>query len=1292
MPHRDDDWPALEDAIKRFVSAWRQGPRPAINNYLPADGELRYPLLIELVHTDLELRLKAGEAARVEEYLACYPELAGDTPAAVELIVAERELRRRGEPDLTLDDYLQRFPQYSRALSEQPAPTVAGKDPPRHQTNPHQETPADVPGYEILGPLGRGGMGLVYKARQQSVDRLVALKFLPAECCQDPEWLRRFRREAMTASALNHPHICTIYAAGECAGRPFHSMELIEGRTLEALVGQRLAVKELSRLLEQAARALGAAHAAGVVHRDIKPANLMVRDDGIVKVLDFGLARRLPIVGASGRASDSQQSDPGTLVGTLLYMAPEQARAELVGAASDIFSLGLVLYELATGRHPFQRDSEVGILHAIITETPLLPSRLNLEVAGPLEALLLRMLAKDSGLRPTAVEVDAALTELTRPSAGRAASPPPRSTRRPTVGRDQELALLRAGFASAAAGSGRVLCVIGEPGIGKTTLVEEFLADLAAGVPTCRIARGRCSERLAGAEAYLPVLEVLDGLSRGEAGESSAQALRLVAPAWYAQIVPHPAGSPTNQPTAPPSFQERLKRELLALLEEVSRQGPLVVFLDDVHWAGASTLDLLAYLGSRCAASRLLLVLTYRPTEMLLAQHPFVSAQLELQRHGVCREIPLGFLGRWEVENYLTLAFPGHRFPTAIVDLIHAKTEGNPLFLVDLLRYLRDREVIAEQPQGWALAKTLPDFQRELPESVRSLIQKKIAQPGEEDRRLLSAASIQGSEFDAVVVARVLGREAAEVEERLEMLDRVHGLVRLRREHEFHDGTLTLRYQFVHTLYQNALYAALQPTQKATWSATAAQTLLALHGEHGAAVAGELALLFEAARAWSRAVHYFLHAAENAVRVSAHQEAIVLARRGLELLQKLPDTPERATQELRLQMMRTASLQVVQGYSSSETGQACNRARVLCEQLGDNARLLPVLWCLLLFHQTRGELQTTLALAEQCLRLAQSSQDPALLVEAHVQLGSTLAYLADYSLVLEHCKQVRVLYDPEQHAAHAFLYGNNPLVVGRCFTAWALWGLGYPDQSRAAVEGAFTLARELAHPMSLANALILAAFLHLFYRDGPGAQELSEALIALAEEHGMAPYLAVGSIWRGWALADGGSWAEGAEQLRQGAALLLASGAKVFRTVILAALAEALAHQGQVEEGLASLAEALAVVQGGGERYWESGLQRLRGEILLRQAEAEPAVQAEAEACFRQAVTLAQQQKAKSCELRAVMSLSRLYQGQGRGEEARPLLAQTYGWFTEGFAIPDLRDAKALLEAVSDRNWGEAQS
>jgi predicted ATPase len=1277
---------ALRDAVQRFENAWRQGPRPQIDDFLPSDLALRFRVLIELVHVDLELRLKAGETARVEDYLARYPELAGARAVLLELIAAEHDLRRRREPGLALDEFQQRFPQYRAELAEEIAQrTIAGEEMPRYTANPRAGAVPEVAGFEILGLLGRGGMGVVYKARQHSLERLVALKFLPEGCARDPTWLARFRREALTASALNHPHICTIYDTGESAGRPFLSMELVEGRTLEALVGQRLPVQELARLLGQVARALAAAHAAGVVHRDIKPANLMVRDDGIVKVLDFGLARRVPESEASSSQSSGTGTDPGTRVGTVLYMSPEQARAEPVDAATDIFSLGLVLYELATGQHPFQANSEVGVLHALVAQQPVPPSRLIREVPASLEALILHMLTKDTRLRPTAVEVEAALTSLTVKVPGEPGSHRAGPGNRPTVGRQQEGAALRTGFAEAAAGCGLLLCVTGEPGLGKTTLVESFLEELVASGQTWNLARGRCSERLAGAEAYLPFLEALDSLLQGEGGASAAQALKLLAPTWYVQLAPLAADDPSLSRVlaeAKEASQERRKRELAVFLHELSRQRPLVVFLDDVHWADPSSVDLLAYLGSRCREWRLLLILTYRPSDLLRTEHPFGPVKLELQGRGICREIALPFLSRDDLIHYLSLAFAGHRFPEELADVLHARTEGNPLFMVDLLRYLRDRGVIVEDHGRWALVRALPDLQRELPESVRSMIQRKVDQVSTADRHLLMAASVQGPEFDSAVVARVLGREAADVEERLEVLERVHALVRLAGERAFPDGTLTVRYGFVHGLYQNALYAALQPTRKAAWSAAAARTLLNHYGEKSAEIAAELALLFEAARDHERATDHYLLAAKTAARVFAHHEAVALVRRGLASLQTLPDTPARAGRELALQATLGIQLQVVHGYAAPEAGLSYARARLLCEQLQEEPLLFLVLWGLWMFHEVRSDLGKSLELAQQLFALGQRAQDPALLIQARMALMVTSFSLGDPAATREHAEQGLALYDPRRHSGHTLLYGQDPKAACLAFAAVALWMLGYPDQARQRGHEAVALGREIGHPTSHTLSLYFDTMVRQYGRDAPAVQEGAEATTAIATEHGLSLWLANGLVMRGWALAEQGASVDGIALLRQGITDWAATGAETHRTYFLGLLAEALGRGGQIEEGLEVLAEALALTHSTGTVFHEAELHRLQGEFLLQQ-EASEVASREAETCFRRALSIARQQQAKSLELRAALSLFRLYQPANRQAEARQILAECYHWFTEGFATPDLREAKALLEPHS---------
>jgi predicted ATPase len=1272
---------ALKEAVRRFEEGWRQGPRPGIDAYLPTEDRIRSRVLLELVHIELELRLKAGEAARVEEYLARYPELAGDRAVTLELIAAEYELRRRRESGLALDEYLQRFPRYRVELMEQTERPTVARDTPQ---SPGADAPPEVAGYSVLGLLGRGGMGVVYKARQLSLDRPVALKFLPAEWARDPVWLARFRREALTASALNHPNICTIYDTGESAGRPFLSMELVEGRTLDVLLARRPAVEELAGLLGQAARALAAAHAAGVVHRDIKPTNLMVRGDGVVKVLDFGLARRLGPGGAPSLEPAGRDTDPGTRVGTPLYMSPEQARAEPVSPAGDIFALGLVLYELATGKHPFLAGSELGILHAIAAQPPLPPARLNPEVPAALDALVLQMLAKDPRLRPTATEVEAVLAGLTENRAPPPEHLRPGPERPPTVGRQEERAALRAGFESAAAGRGLLVCVTGEPGLGKTTLVEDFLNELAAGGRLCSVARGRCSERLAGAEAYLPILEALDSLLQGDGG-AAAQVLRLLAPTWYVQLAPLAAGDPSLagvRAEAEGASQERRKRELGVFLDQVSRQRPLVLFLDDIHWADPSTVDLLAYLGGNSAGQRLLLVLAYRASDLLRSQHSFGPVKMDLQGRGVCREIALPYLSRDDIDRYLALAFVGHQFPEEFTGFLHARTEGNPLFMVDLLRYLRDRGSIVQDRGAWALARAATDLQRELPESIRGMIERKVDQLSTSDRHLLMAASVQGPEFDAVVVARVLGREAADVEERLEVLECVHALVRRLREQAFPDGTRTRRYGFVHVLYQNALYAALQPTRKAAWSAAAARALLDHYGEKSAGLAAELAVLFEAARAPERATDHYLTAAENAARLFAHQEAVALARRGLALLQTLPDTPARARRELPLQMTLGMQLQVTQGYAAPEAERTYARVRELCEQMPEAPPLFPMLWGLWLFYKVRSELGKARELAERLLSLAQGAQDPAQLLQARQALAVTSLCLGDPAATREHMEQGVALYDRKRHQGHTFLYGQDPGVACRSFGAVALWLLGYPDQAVRYSGDAFALAGELGQPSTMALALHFASMLRQYRREVQVVREGAEATTAVATEHGLSFWRACGQAMRGWALAGQGAGAGGIAQLHQALTALKAAGSETYRTYFLALLAEALGKEGQIEEGLGVLAEALAQMHATGEGFHGAEIHRLQGEFSLRR-EAVEVTGREAEACFREALTVARRQQAKSLELRAVMSLTRLYQKQGRQGEARPVLAEIYGWFTEGFDTPDLQEAKALLEQLS---------
>jgi predicted ATPase len=560
-----------------------------------------------------------------------------------------------------------------------------------------------------------------------------------------------------------------------------------------------------------------------------------------------------------------------------------------------------------------------------------------------------------------------------------------------------------------------------------------------------------------------------------------------------------------------------------------------------------------------------------------------------------------------------------------------------------------------------------------------------VDQLAEADRRLLLAASVQGPEFDAAVAARLLGREAAEVEERLDVLGRVHALVRLIRRHTFPDGTLTVRYRFVHVLYQNALYAAVQPTRKAAWSAAAAQALLGYYGGNGAAGAAELALLFEAARQPARAVEYFLLAARNAVRVFAHQEAVGLARRGLALLEAaLPDTPNRARQELPLLLALGVSLVATRGFAAPEVEQTYLRARALGERVEDAAGLFPVLYGLWNVYLLRCELARCRELATQMFALAEGRPDPVLLLEAHNVLQQPLLHLGEFARARHHQEQCAALYDPRRHHGLTVVYGEDPGVGCRLYGAVALWCLGYPDQALRSARSARRLAEELSHPFNVARALYFGAFIHLCRREAGPTQELAVTLMELSDDQGFALLRQGSMILHGWSLAEQGRAADGISQMRQGLAGWQATGALSHRPYQLALLAEALAREGQVGEGLAALDEALALSTTSGERFLEAELHRLRGELLRRGAAAAAPAPDEAEACFHRALALARYQQARSLELRAAMSLTRLYQGQGRPAEARSVLAGCYDCFTEGLDTPDLREAGALLGNIPD--------
>jgi predicted ATPase len=375
-----------------------------------------------------------------------------------------------------------------------------------------------------------------------------------------------------------------------------------------------------------------------------------------------------------------------------------------------------------------------------------------------------------------------------------------------------------------------------------------------------------------------------------------------------------------------------------------------------------------------------------------------------------------------------------------------------------------------------------------------------------------------------------------------------------------------------------------------------------------------------------------------------------------------------------------ASLIATKGYAAPEVGETYTYARQLCQHLEDPYQLFSVLRGLWNYYQVRPELQTAYTLGEQFLTLAQQSQDSTRLVAAHRALGSTLFYLGVAASALTHYTQGMALYDPQQHRAATFLYGDDAGVICYIHAAWALWYLGYPDQGLARSQKAVSLAQQTAHPFSLSFVLSFVAVFHQLCREGRATQECAEAAICLAKEQGFPLWVAYSSITRAWALAQQGQAKEAIEQFHQGMMAMRATGAEVSRSYHLTLFAETYGLLGQPEAGLAVLAEALTLACTTGDRWYEPESHRLKGSLLLQQS---PDHHAEAASCFQKAISIAQNQSAKAWELRAATSLARLWKSQGKRDEARELLEPIYSWFTEGFDTADLIDAKTLLDELA---------
>jgi predicted ATPase len=632
-------------------------------------------------------------------------------------------------------------------------------------------------------------------------------------------------------------------------------------------------------------------------------------------------------------------------------------------------------------------------------------------------------------------------------------------------------------------------------------------------------------------------------------------------------------------------------------------------------------------------------------------------------------------LGPRHVEEMAKKVARGTVLPSEVLQQVLNRTDGIPLFVEEFTKMVLESGSLTEC--GGRSEWSSPSPPLAIPVTLQDSLMARLDRLSAV-KEVTQLGATLGREFSYELLQAVSSLEDATLQRELTRLAEAELL--------YQTGVPPqATYLFKHALIREAAYESLLKSTRQRYHQQIARVLAERFPEVGAAQPELLAHHHTEAGLREEAIGYWQQAGQRAMERWANEEAIGHLTQALALLEGLPDTPERAQHELALHVLRGTPLLMARGYAAPEVAQAYARARELCQHLGAGPQLLPALAGLVRFHLARAEFHTARELGEQLLRLAEGGSEVFVLA-AHALFGVIFVRLGDFATARGHLEHGLALYDRQQHGFLASVYGDDPGVACLAYLAAALWYLGYPDQALQKSGEALALAQDLSIPYPRALALGIAAWVHLHRREGETAQEYARALVALATEQGFPFWAAEGTVTQGWAWAALGRREEGIAQMRQGLAMAQATGTEMARPSYLAHLAGTYGEAGRAAEGLPVLAEALAVIGRTGECIYAAELHRLQGELRLQQAGSQkpsPGAPKEAEGCFQTAIETARRQSAKSLELRAVMSLSRLWQKQGKQAEARQLLTEIYGWFTEGFDTKDLQEAKILLEELA---------
>jgi class 3 adenylate cyclase/tetratricopeptide (TPR) repeat protein len=835
----------------------------------------------------------------------------------------------------------------------------------------------------------------------------------------------------------------------------------------------------------------------------------------------------------------------------------------------------------------------------------------------------------------------------------------------PLVGRDEEIDLLVRRWTLAKAGDGQIVLISGEPGIGKSRITAELAEHLHT--ETHFRLRYFCSPYHQDSALY-PFVDQLGQASEFARDDPPAARLEKleallarVAPpdediAFLADLLSLPSSERHPLPNlSPQRKKERTLEALIRQLEGLARQKRVVMIFEDAQWIDPTSRELLDLTVERVRSLPVLLVVTFRPEfQPPWAGQPQVSV------------LALNRLDRRDRTALVAQITGGKALPDEVVTQIVDRTDGVPLFIEELTRSVLESGLLREEADRYVLDRALPPFA--IPATLHDSL---LA-------RLDRLASVRRVAQIGAAIGRQFSYELLRAVCRLPDNDLQAALARLvTSELVFQRGTPPdAVYAFKHALVQDAAHGSLLRATRQQLHAQIAEALETHFPEILESQPERLGQHYAEAGLVEKSVVYWGKAGHSSAARSALVEAAAQFHKGLDQLALLPDTPQRRRQELELRSGLGSALIVVKGFAASETGHTYARARELWEQLGS-----PLEYLRIPYGQSRYysaiDMDLALRLDEDLLRLSSQRNDSTGLVLGYLSSGRNLLFVGRFASSRSRLEKVLALYDPMLSRLYVHQIGIYPQVVSQAVLGIVLFCLGYPDQALARSSAAISEARRLAHMPSFAHCLAFGARLHSLDGDNTALGERAGELIAVATEQSFPEWRGHGVIYRGWAKVKDGDVAEGTSLLRNGSIALHATGRELGAPPFITLLAKACEIAGQTEEAVALLDDALRIIEKKGRHWFAAEVSRHKGELLLRQGQAEAA-----EELYRKALSIAREQEAKLWELRAAASLARLRRDQGRYPEARDLLAQVYGWFTEGFDTPDLTEAKALLEAL----------